>query len=327
MAMSERPPSVQLELIGAVTLEFSLETSGLLIRSGKAKEILGAADIQPLTIHRPYEIKYDETNKRVYHLEVPYIPASSLKGRMRSLLELAFNLPLHTTDGKIYLHMRVAGQKVEDPDPYCPIDNVFGSPAIDFNRLSDQGVDYLFNCWAPTRAIFRDLYPSERYIKELCKSKGDCSYITLDDFVEEKWENRIDRVTSTADPRNLLRLRPGVEFSGGITFLVFDLDVCPRKECEEKSAYRDKVGGLPAKFYLETLLKGFELVEATYLGASGTRGYGQVKFKELQAEFKPIAPRAEGVAPPAVKGKDLAEFTANVRGWGLWNELKGLCKS
>ncbi|MFZ8841471.1 MAG: type III-A CRISPR-associated RAMP protein Csm3 [Pyrobaculum sp.] len=320
--MSEYPPATQLELIGAVKLEFDLEASGLLIRSGKAKEILGAADIQPITIRRKYEV-----DGKSYLLEVPYIPASSLKGRSRSLLELALNLPLYTTDGRIYLHMRVVRNSVMDADPYCPIDNVFGTPAIDAGRLSQQGLEYLFNCWAPSRAIFRDLYPSERYVQELCKSKGDCSYITLDDFVEEKWENRIDRVTSTADPRNLLRLRPGVEFSGGITFLVFDLDVCPRRECEEKSAYRDKVGGLPAKFYLETLLKGFELVEATYLGAAGTRGYGQVKFKRLKVEFRPIAPRAEGVAPPLVEGKDLAEFTAKVREWGLWNGLKGLCKS
>jgi CRISPR-associated protein Csm3 len=223
--------------------------------------------------------------------------------------------------------MRVVKNDVMDADPYCPIDNVFGTPAIDAGRLSQQGLEHLFKCWAPSRAIFRDLYPSESYVEELCRSKGDCSYVTLDDFVEEKWENRIDRVTSTADPRNLLRLRPGAEFSGGITFLVFDLDVCPRKECAEKSAYKDKAGDLPAKFYLDTLLKGLELVEATYLGASGTRGYGQVKFKGLRAEFKPIAPRAEGVAPPAVEGKDLAEFTAKVREWGLWNGLKGLCKS
>jgi hypothetical protein len=33
------------------------------------------------------------------------------------------------------------------------------------------------------------------------------------------------------------------------------------------------------------------------------------------------------VAPPAVEGRDLAEFTAKVREWGLWNGLKGLCKS
>jgi CRISPR-associated protein Csm3 len=319
--MSEHPPA-QLELIGAVNLGFRLEASGLLIRSGKAKEILGAADIQPITIRRQYVV-----DGKPYPLEVPYIPASSLKGRSRSLLELALNLPLYTTEGKIYLHMRVVRNDVMDADPYCPIDNVFGTPAIDAGRLSQQGLEYLFKCWAPSRAIFRDLYPSESYVEELCRSKGDCSYVTLDDFVEEKWENRIDRVTSTADPRNLLRLRPGAEFSGGITFLVFDLDVCPRKECAEKSAYKDKAGDLPAKFYLDTLLKGLELVEATYLGASGTRGYGQVKFKGLRAEFKPIAPRAEGVAPPAVEGKDLAEFTAKVREWGLWNGLKGLCKS
>jgi CRISPR-associated protein Csm3 len=313
--------STQLELVGIVDIRFKLETYGLLIRSGRAKEILGAADVVPMTISRTYTVQNVTRT-----IEVPYIPASSLKGKTRSLLEIAYNLPLYTTDNKIYLHMRVVKDDVVHEDPYCPIDNIFGTPAIDGERLKKKGLQNLFKCWAPSRAIFRDLFPSVEYIKGLCEEKS-CSDITLDDFVEEKWENRIDRVTSTADPRNLLRLRPGVEFSGGITFLVFDLDVCPRRECEEKSAYRDKVGGLPAKFYLETLLKGFELVEATYLGASGTRGYGQVKFKELQAEFKPISPRAEGVAPPLVEGKDLAEFTANVRGWGLWNGLKGLCES
>jgi CRISPR-associated protein Csm3 len=319
--MSGHAPSPQLELVGAVNLTFKLETGGLLIRSGRAKEILGAADIQPVTLRRQYVI-----GNKTYTLEVPYIPASSLKGRARSLLELALNLPLHTTDGRIFLHMRVAGNDVVDADPYCPIDNVFGSPAIDFNRLSKQGLESLFKCWAPTRAIFRDLYQSEKYIEKLCEAKGDCSYITLDDFVEEKWENRIDRVTSTADPRNILRLRPGVEFDGSITLLVFDLDVCPRRECEEKSAYRDRVGGLPAKFYLETLLRGLELVEATYLGASGTRGYGQVKFTELMAEFVPIAPRAEAVRPPAVEGENLANFISRVQEWSLWGELKRLCK-
>jgi CRISPR-associated protein Csm3 len=315
--------STQLELVGIVDIRFKLETYGLLIRSGRAKEILGAADVVPMTISRTYTV---ENVTRT--IEVPYIPASSLKGKTRSLLELAHNLTLYTTDNKIYLHMRVVKDDVVHEDPYCPIDNIFGTPAIDEERLEKKGLQNLFKCWAPSRAIFRDLFPSVEYIKGLCEEKG-CSDITLGDFVEEKWENRIDRVTSTADPRNVLRLKPGVEFDGSIAFLIFDLDICIREECNQlPSAYRDKIGDSPpAKFYIQTLLKGLELVEATYLGASGTRGYGQVKFKELQAEFKPISPRAEGVAPPAVKGKDLAEFTANVRGWGLWNGLKGLCKS
>jgi CRISPR-associated protein Csm3 len=315
--------STQLELVGIVDIRFKLETYGLLIRSGRAKEILGAADVVPMTISRTYTVQNVTRT-----IEVPYIPASSLKGKTRSLLELAYNLPLYTTDNKIYLHMRVVKDDVVHDDPYCPIDNIFGTPAIDEERLKKKGLQNLFKCWAPSRAIFRDLFPSVEYIKGLCEEKG-CSDITLGDFVEEKWENRIDRVTSTADPRNVLRLKPGVEFDGSIAFLIFDLDICIREECNQlRSAYRDKIGDSPpAKFYIQTLLKGLELVEATYLGASGTRGYGQVKFKMLKAEFKPIAPRAKGVAPPAVEGDDLAKFITNVQNWDLWNGLKGLCKS
>ena len=315
--------STQLELVGIVDIRFKLETYGLLIRSGRAKEILGAADVVPMTISRAYTVQNVTRT-----IEVPYIPASSLKGKTRSLLEIAYNLPLYTTDNKIYLHMRVVKDDVVHEDPYCPIDNIFGTPAIDEERLKKKGLQNLFECWAPSRAIFRDLFPSVEYIKGLCEEKG-CSDITLGDFVEEKWENRIDRVTSTADPRNVLRLKPGVEFDGSIAFLIFDLDICIREECNQlPSAYRDKIGDSPpAKFYIQTLLKGLELVEATYLGASGTRGYGQVKFKRLKAEFKPIAPRAKGVAPPAVEGDDLAKYITNVQNWDLWNGLKGLCKS
>jgi len=315
--------STQLELVGIVDIRFKLETYGLLIRSGRAKEILGAADVVPMTISRAYTVQNVTRT-----IEVPYIPASSLKGKTRSLLEIAYNLPLYTTDNKIYLHMRVVKDDVVHEDPYCPIDNIFGTPAIDEERLKKKGLQNLFKCWAPSRAIFRDLFPSVEYIKGLCEEKG-CSDITLGDFVEEKWENRIDRVTSTADPRNVLRLKPGVEFDGSIAFLIFDLDICIREECNQLlSAYRDIIGDSPpAKFYIQTLLKGLELVEETYLGASGTRGYGQVKFKMLKAEFKPIAPRAKGVAPPAVEGDDLAKFITNVQIWDLWNGLKGLCKS
>jgi CRISPR-associated protein Csm3 len=315
--------STQLELVGIVDIRFKLETYGLLIRSGRAKEILGAADVVPMTIIRAYTVQNVTRT-----IEVPYIPASSLKGKTRSLLEIAYNLPLYTTDNKIYLHMRVVKDDVVHEDPYCPIDNIFGTPAIDEERLKKKGLQNLFKCWAPSRAIFRDLFPSVEYIKGLCEEKG-CSDITLGDFVEEKWENRIDRVTSTADPRNVLRLKPGVEFDGSIAFLIFDLDICIREECNQLlSAYRDIIGDSPpAKFYIQTLLKGLELVEETYLGASGTRGYGQVKFKMLKAEFKPIAPRAKGVAPPAVEGDDLAKFITNVQNWDLWNGLKGLCKS
>jgi CRISPR-associated protein Csm3 len=70
----------------------------------------------------------------------------------------------------------------------------------------------------------------------------------------EKPENRIDRVTATADPRDIVRVRPGGEFEGAATLFVFDID-------------KDYV-----KRNVETILLGLELLEKTYLGGRGSRG-------------------------------------------------------
>ncbi|MEM4423822.1 type III-A CRISPR-associated RAMP protein Csm3 [Pyrobaculum sp.] len=268
-----------LRLSYVLEISFKLETSGLLIRSGKAKEVLGLADIMPMTIEYPVVV-----NKKRYILTVPYVPGSSLKGRARSLLETALGLPLFTTDGKIYLHTKIVRIEIRDEDPYCPVDNVFGTPAIPPNIVAEEK-RFILECWAPTRAVFRDLFPSDDYLKRLCEAKGGCEGVQLADFLEEKWENRIDRVTSTADPRNVMRLKPGVEFKGHISFLIYDLDICRKPVCDEKSPRTkeilEKYGGVPAYYYLDMLIDSLKLVERTYLGASGTRGYGTVKFKEV----------------------------------------------
>lgn len=278
--MSEQYPEARLKLSNLVKINFKLRASGLLIMSGKTKEVLGAADIQPMSIQRVYRF-----NNAEYILTVPYIPASSLKGRARSLLETALDLPLHTTDGKIYLHMRIVQKDVAHKDPFCPVDNVFGTPSIAYRELKEE-YRYLFDCWAPSRAIFRDLFPSKEYVKSLCDAKGDCAYVSLEDFLEEKNENRIDRVTSTADPREILRLRPGVEFDGSITVLVYDIDLKPKEDCVKYTKIEEiKRGTPPVKYYLDMLIKSLRLVEETYLGASGTRGYGQVEFTNLEAKL------------------------------------------
>ncbi|RFA95074.1 type III-A CRISPR-associated RAMP protein Csm3 [Pyrobaculum aerophilum] len=273
--------SLRLEYV--LEISFRLETYGLLIRSGKAREVLGLADIMPMAIEYPFVI-----DNRKYVLSVPYIPGSSLKGRARALLETALGLPLYTTDGKIYLHTRIVRNEIRDEDPYCPVDNVFGTPAIPPNMVAEEK-RFILDCWAPTRAIFRDLFPSDEYLRRLCDAKGGCEGVQLADFLEEKWENRIDRVTSTADPRNIMRLRPGVEFKGHISFLIYDLDVCRKPVCDEKSQRRElivgKYKGVPALYYLDMLIDSLKLVERTYLGASGTRGYGTVKFKGITARL------------------------------------------
>lgn len=283
--------SPQLRLAGIFELRFNIiNETGFLIRSSRAREIMGAADVEPISVYKQYQISGKP-------LRVPYIPGSSLKGRARSLLELALGLKLETTDGKIYYHMRIGGQnQITHDDPYCPVDNVFGSMSVQpqLYQPSEEGevnpyTWFVEKCWAPSRAVFRDLFPSSDNVRKLCDSKGGCDNIAFEDFLEEKSENRIDRVTSAADPRTILRVKPDIEFEGSISFLVFDLDVCRRKECDEHSKFKEFIKDYPARYYLQSLVEALMLVEETYIGGSGSRGYGSIKFRNIELSFHNLA--------------------------------------
>ncbi|MEM1902965.1 MAG: type III-A CRISPR-associated RAMP protein Csm3 [Nitrososphaerota archaeon] len=303
--------SKSLRLLGLVNIDFKMRViDGLLIKSGKAKEMIGGVDIQTVSVDYPYEL-----GDRSIVINVPYVPGSSLKGRARSLLEVALGLPLKTTDRKIYLHMRVVADKIEESDPFCPVDNVFGSSSISPDKLVNNS--WWLDCWAPTRALFSDLKPSIDYVKKLAQEKGHLG-LTFSDFVEEKWENRIDRVTSAADPRNALRVKPGVEFEGRINFLVFDRDICPNEECVKKSDEKTQKSiremGSPALYYLYNLFKSLALVEETYLGSSGTRGYGRVKFENIKINIKEVG---------SLNVKAQREYKTLSEVLEKFNELKG----
>jgi CRISPR-associated protein Csm3 len=107
--------------------------------------------------------------------------------------------------------------------------------------------------------------------------------VSVADFLEEKGENRIDRVTSAADPRQVVRVRPGVVFGGALRLLLFNID-------------KGFVGR-----NLELVARGLKLIEETYLGASGSRGYGRVKFRRLRV----ATARA---SDPTLKYAVLSEF-------------------
>ena len=81
---------------------------------------------------------------------------------------------------------------------------------------------------------------------------------------EVKFENRINRLTAVAMPRQIERVIRGAEFDLDIVYDVEpDVDVV-------------------ADFKL--LAEGFKLLEYDYLGGHGTRGYGKVRFRELWAD-------------------------------------------
>lgn len=86
----------------------------------------------------------------------------------------------------------------------------------------------------------------------------------LQSLTEVKFENTINRVNAVATPRQIERAIRGS---------VFDLDIIYEAE-EEKEIVED----------MEILANGFRLLQYDYLGGNGSRGYGKVKFLDLNAE-------------------------------------------
>jgi len=267
-------------LKGIVKLNIKFKnTTGLLIRAPLQAQAfrIGGADQYPMVTRKEYRDGIE--------LEVPYIPGSSIKGRMRSLLELSMNLKLYTTDYKIWHHVRnikaMGADFINDVMSRCLVDDLFGWSSANYAqikemiekfRVKDVNVDDLFKMLAPTRLLVSDFFPSEEYVKK-------ANITSISDFLEEKSENRIDRITSAADPRTVVRVKPGVEFKGDITMLLFDND---------KNRVKD---------YLKTIAIGLDLIEQTYLGGSGSRGYGRIRFEKIIVKAFKVNRKGEGKAP------------------------------
>lgn len=125
---------------------------------------------------------------------MPYIPGSSIKGKMRSLLEIAYD-KVAASEGK----------PCSCGKPRCPVCRVFGT-AID-RRNNDEALDR-----GPTRLIVRDAMISEESRRKFKSA-----------IVEEKNENNLNRITAEATPRPIERIVPGVTFDFEIAYRVFDI--------------------------------------------------------------------------------------------------------
>lgn len=152
----------------------------------------------------------------------PYIPGSSLKGKIRSLLE------------------QIAGSS--EVGKNSEINDLFG-------YSEDK---------KPSKIIVRDAYLTSKSADRLKSAEN------LDmPYTEGKWENTIDRIKGVAsNPRQIERIPAGVSFDVVIVINVWDNDADGKKS-------------------IELLKKGIEALENDYLGGSGSRGYGQVKFSPL----------------------------------------------
>jgi CRISPR-associated protein Csm3 len=122
----------------------------------------------------------------------PYIPGSSIKGKLRSLTEIKEN------------RIGKKGNPCDCAKKSCPVCPVFGTSAA--NRPEDLG---------PTRIVVRDAHLSPEWEKKF--KAGDLP-------MEIKYENTINRITGVANPRPLERVPASVEFIFNITLKVFEDD-------------------------------------------------------------------------------------------------------
>lgn len=170
----------------------------------------------------------------------PYIPGSSLKGKMRSLLEWKLG-KVNMESGRDYGEVH----KCKSKD--CPICTIFGTSADE----ADLG---------PTRLIVRDAVISGEY-KEAQRNKN-ITWTVLD-ITEDKYENSINRITARANPRNFERVIAGTEFDFDMSYRVFEVN--------NSSSQDDKFFG--------HVIEGLKLIERDALGGAGSRGCGQVSFR------------------------------------------------
>jgi len=157
-------------------------------------------------------------------LNLPMIPGSSLKGKIRTLLAKKYNMEV------------------------CNPDN------------DDERITRLFGCAKKgavkrSRIIFSDMILANN---DKLSNKG------IQNGIEIKSENTINRATAVANPRQIERAVRGS---------VFNMDLIYEVEDDEQ-LIED----------MKTLGEGFRLLQYDYLGGNGSRGYGKVKFNDLLAE-------------------------------------------
>jgi len=148
--------------------------TGLHIGAGKDSIEIGGVDMPVIKDARTQE---------------PYIPGSSLKGKMRSLLEW----------------------KLGEIEPNGHIKNATGND-IAARIFGHTNKDLKTG---PTRIIVRDAFLNKEDLKKLAQEGISRTEI--------KYENTINRINATATPRQLERAIAGLKFDIEIIYKIFDI--------------------------------------------------------------------------------------------------------
>jgi CRISPR-associated protein Csm3 len=250
--MSAHTTQTELKLIGKLILEAELTCeTGLHIGAGKGSLEIGGSD-NPVV---------KDAHGR------PYIPGSSLRGKIRSLLEQFSGAAVPSE--LVYLSRR-KGQEVRIHQSDRPDDDIcllFGRNAGRMERVTGEPLDS--HHASPARLAVFDAPLEIDSITPPMRENLD------DELTEVKSENAIDRITSQANPRTLERVPAGARFR-----VRFIMDVL----CDEDAPL------------FGHLVQGLRLLEDDALGGGGSRGSGRVRLSNLKLVWRNREYYASGAA-------------------------------
>lgn len=239
-------------MIGKIILKGKIETvTGLHI--GGTKEAMQVGEIN--------SVIRDSANN------IPYIPGSALKGKLRSTLErfgmrkmsgknvvIEQNRPIGTTKNPVAIHCCNTLSDALN----CEVCRIFGSTAGRGNKLEN--------------------FPAPLYVRDCLIDEDE---VDVDEISEIKMETGIDRKTMAANPRSVERILPGTPFN-----FEFVLHVDAISTGEENELFFSDSN---LKCDLNNLFTSMSIVEDEGLGGLSSRGYGKVKFNFQIFAARPLA--------------------------------------
>ena len=267
--MSAHTSQTELKLIGKLILEGEMHCeTGLHVGAGKGSLEIGGSD---------NPVVKDAFGR-------PYVPGSSLRGKIRSLLEQSSGAALPAE--LVYLSRR-KGQEVRIHQSDRPDDEIcllFGRNPGRMERV--QGETLETTQATPARLAVFDAPLDPESITAQMRENLD------DELTEVKSENAVDRITSQANPRTLERVPAGAKFR-----VRFVMDVL----CPEDAPLFSRV------------VEGLRLLEDDSLGGGGSRGSGRVRFGNMKLTWRSKAYYASGASETElIAGSDLAALQAKV---------------
>lgn len=200
----------------------------------------------------------------------PYIPGSSLKGKLRSITEKIVSPPLAAERRGGDRERKVWRHECNDFDEAktCQLCRIFGSTG---------------------KVAQNNNYPGSLLVRDSPLFNKD--ELIQDGFpiTETKMENAIDRLTSAAHPRTFERVPAEAKFEFELIYRVETL--APGGIPDNGKVSRDSTR---VKTDIINLLAAMDVLEKDGLGGNISRGYGSIEFKVRKFQGYDIRDNTKG---------------------------------